>query len=68
MFPKNDSLREKYPYSEFFWSVFSRIRIEYGEVPLSLRIQPMIELTFKVRVGETFIFPTPHPPSLRILF
>ena len=23
------SLREKCPYSEFFWSVFSRIRIEY---------------------------------------
>ena len=68
MFPKNDSLGKKYPYSEFFWSVFSRIRIEYGEVPLSLRIQPMIELTFKVRVGETFIFPTPHSPSLRILF
>ena len=23
------SLREKYPYSELFWSVFSRIRTEY---------------------------------------
>ena len=30
-------LREKCPYSKFFWSVFSRIRIEYGEV---LRISP----------------------------
>ena len=29
-------LREKYPYSEFFWSLFSRIRTEYGEI---LRIQ-----------------------------
>ena len=27
-------LRKKYPYSEFFWSVFSRIRTEYGEVYL----------------------------------
>ena len=25
-------LREKSPYSEFFWSVFSRIRIENGEI------------------------------------
>ena len=24
--------RDKYPYSEFFWSVFSRIRTEYGEI------------------------------------
>ena len=27
---KNITRREKCPYSEFFWSVFSRIRIEYG--------------------------------------
>ena len=26
---QNCALREKYPYSEFFWSVFSRIRTEY---------------------------------------
>ena len=32
-----DALREKCPYSEFFWSVFSRIRTEYGEI---LRISP----------------------------
>ena len=25
-------LREKCPYSEIFWSVFSRIRPEYGEI------------------------------------
>ena len=25
-------LRKKYPYSELFWSVFSRIRTEYGEI------------------------------------
>ena len=29
-------LREKYPYSEFFWSLFSRIQTEYEEI---LRIQ-----------------------------
>ena len=31
------SLREKCQYLEFFWSVFSRIRTEYGEI---LRISP----------------------------
>ena len=25
-------LRKKCPYSELFWSVFSRIRTEYGEI------------------------------------
>ena len=28
-----NSLREKCPYSEFFWSVFSRIRAEYAKIP-----------------------------------
>ena len=37
-------LREKCPYSEFFWSVFSLIRIEYGEIlrfsgPYSVRMR-----------------------------
>ena len=27
-----NTLRRKCPYSEFFWSVFSRIRTEYGEI------------------------------------
>ena len=27
----NITLREKYPYSEFFWFVFSSIRTEYRE-------------------------------------
>ena len=31
------SMRESCPYSELFWSVFSRIRTEYGEI---LRISP----------------------------
>ena len=26
------TLRKKCPYSELFWSVFSRIRTEYGEI------------------------------------
>ena len=26
------ALREKCPYSELFWSAFSRIRTEYGEI------------------------------------
>ena len=31
------TLRQKYPYSELFWSAFSRIRTEHGEI---LRISP----------------------------
>ena len=38
------SLREKCPNTEFFWSVFSRIRIDYGEM---LRITP-----YSVRMRE----------------
>ena len=38
------SLREKCPYSEFFWSVFSRIRTEYGNI---LRIS-----SYSVRMQE----------------
>ena len=33
------SLRKKCPYAEIFWSVFSRIRIEYGEIH---RISPCL--------------------------
>ena len=37
------TLREKCPYSELFWSAFSRIRTEYGEIlrifPYSVRMQ-----------------------------
>ena len=29
---RDDTLREKCPYSEFFWSVFSRIWTDYGEI------------------------------------
>ena len=38
------TLREKCPYSELFWSTFSRIRTEYGEI---LRISP-----YSVRMQE----------------
>ena len=33
-FPRNarGALRKKCPYLELFWSVFSRIRTEYGEI------------------------------------
>ena len=37
------TLRKKCPYSELFWSVFSRIRTEYGEIlcssPYSVRMR-----------------------------
>ena len=39
------TLREKRPYSELFWSTFSRIRTEYGEMlrisQYSVRMQEM---------------------------
>ena len=38
------TLREKCPYSEFFWSVFSHICTEYGEI---LRVSP-----YSVRIRE----------------
>ena len=38
------TLREKCPYLEFFWSVFSHIWTEYGEI---LRISP-----YSVRMRE----------------
>ena len=34
---KRNALREKCQYSELFWSVFSRIPTEYGEI---LRVSP----------------------------
>ena len=38
-----DTLRRECPYLEFFWSVFSRIRTEYGEIqsisPYSVQMQ-----------------------------
>ena len=37
MLSKTASLREKCPYSEFFWSTFSHIRTEYGAIKLRIR-------------------------------
>ena len=37
------NIRDKYQYSEFFWSLFFRIRTEYGEIqsisPYSVRMR-----------------------------
>ena len=41
---KQQTLRRKWPYSELFWSAFSRIRTGYGEI---LRISP-----YSVRMRE----------------
>ena len=38
------TMRKKCPYSEFFWSIYSGIRTEYGEI---LRISP-----YSVRMPE----------------
>ena len=41
--PLHLALREKCPYSELFWPLFSRIRTEYGEIqsisPYSVRVR-----------------------------
>ena len=44
-------LREKCPYLEFFWVVFSHIRTEYGEVVVSPRIHSKCE---KIRSRKTY--------------
>ena len=42
------TLREKCPYSKFFWSVFPRIRTEYGDLlrksPYSVRMRENTDL------------------------
>ena len=50
-----ESLREKCPYSELFWSVFSRIRTEYGEI-LSLLIPSECEKTRTKKTPNTDTF------------
>ena len=48
------TLRENCPYSEFLWSVFSRIRTEYGEIlGVSSYSVQMLENTDqkKLRIG-----------------
>ena len=44
LFESHHSVRKKCLYSELFWSAFSRIRTEYGEI---LRISP-----YSVRMPE----------------
>ena len=46
----HDTLREKCPYSQFFYSVFSRIRTEYEIYSANLRIQSEY---WKIRTRKT---------------
>ena len=48
------TLLETCPYSEFFWSVFSRIRTEYGET--SLRIQSKFRKKWTRKTPNTDTF------------
>ena len=51
------SLRGNRPYSKFFWSVFSRIWTEYGEI---LRILPYLVRMLENTVQETLNTGTFH--------
>ena len=46
------SLRDKCPYSEFFWSVFSRIRAQYE--PQKLRIRTLFTQCFGLRGNDSY--------------
>ena len=48
------ALRKKYPYLEFFWSVFSCIRIEYGEILHCIQAKCWKIRTRKTANTETF--------------
>ena len=68
------SLCEKCPYSELFWSVFSRIRTEYGEMrsisPYS-RIQyefGKIRTTITPNTDTFYAMSTPLPILLKLIF
>ena len=61
LLPKPDDyaqsiLRKKCPYSEFFWSVFSRIWTEYGEI-LSISL-------YSVRMGKMHTRKCPNTDSV----
>ena len=43
---ENQALRKKCPYSEFFWSVFSCIRTEYGEILNSISIKMIMVMNW----------------------
>ena len=51
------TLREKCPYSEFFWSVFSHTRTEYGEI-LSMSLYS-VELRIQSECGKIRTKKTP---------
>ena len=55
------TLREKSPYSELFWSVFSRIWTEYGEIlrlpPYLVRMQENMYIYMKlIKLKRTHIY------------
>ena len=50
------ALREKRPYSEFFWSLFSRIVTEYGPKKLRIRTVGIINLV-RIQLIEPTIEP-----------
>ena len=55
---EHTSLLEKWPYSEFSWSVFSRIQTEYGDlICKSLHLVRMREITDqeKLWLGTLFM-------------
>ena len=53
-----ETQHEKYPYAEYFWSVFSRIRSEYGEIlrPYLSKFCPNAERCWpgKLRIRSLF--------------
>ena len=56
---KKQSLREKYPHSEFFWSIFSlRIQCECGKYgPEKLRIRTLFQIVLVIiQPTENLIF------------
>ena len=60
--PVKYTLREKCPNTEFFWSVFSCIWTEYGEILRPLRIQSECG---KIRIRKTPCLDTFHAVVLK---
>ena len=55
--PKSLSLREKCPYSDFFWSRLSHIRTEYGEIrSISMHSVRTPENTSQIKIPNTDTF------------
>ena len=48
-----DTLREKCPNTEFFWSAFSRIRTGYGEILLSFMYSVRM---WKIQTRKSSVF------------